>query len=378
MNHPAGHIYFQYAEPIGSGLKIFAALALVLFIPYVTFLYRHYGRVNARRLWVSATFSLFIICAWALVLMPFPDLNSSICLLRHVNAQLVPFQWVSDTIRIAQKQGTGLAGLWRNPAFVVRAFNVLLLFPLGLYLRRWWRKGLVFTTLAAFALSLAFEVTQWTGVWGLYQCAYRTFDVDDLIANTAGAVLGWLLAPVFLFIPVRNAADEEEHVDERITIPRRLLASFIDYVIAITVGGLAVDLANLITGTHESAFIAARLGLITGMVLVTIVLPYFTARTPGQALLGMDLYAADGTTAPWSRIAVRAGIVWLPVVVLMSFGDATAQVKDSALSIVMTLLTGAWIGYLIFATIRAQGAGPVDSWSGTTLRPRHLRTKELI
>jgi len=370
MNHPAGHIYFQYAEPIGAGLKIFAVLAVALFIPYVIYLYRHYGRVDARRLWVSASFLLFLISAWALVLMPFPDLDSSICQIRHVNAQLVPFQWVSDTVRIAEKQGTGLAGLWRNPAFVVRVFNVLLLLPLGVYLRRWWRKGLPLTTLIAFGLSLAFEVTQWTGVWGLYRCAYRTFDVDDLIANTGGAVLGWFLAPLFVFIPTRRETDEQEHVDERITVPRRLIASFIDYVIAITVGGLAVGLANLITGSHESAFIAARLGLVTGLILVTVVLPRFMKRTPGQALLGMALCSPDGAPASWLRTIARAVFVWFPIVVLMSFGDVTAQATDSALSITMSLLTLGWIAYLIIATVRGGGAGPVDKWSGTTLRPR--------
>jgi len=370
MNHPAGHIYFQYAEPIGAGFKIFAVAAVALFIPYVIYLYRHYGRVDARRLWVSASFLLFLISAWALVLMPFPNLDSSICQIRHVSAQLVPFQWVSDTVRIAEKQGTGLAGLWRNPAFVVRVFNVLLLLPLGVYLRRWWRKGLPLTALIAFGLSLAFEVTQWTGVWGLYRCAYRTFDVDDLIANTGGAVLGWLLAPLFVFIPTRRETDEQEHVNERISVPRRLIAAFIDYVIAITVGGLAVGLANVITGSHESAFVAARLGLVTGLLIVTVLLPRFMKRTPGQAILGMVLCTPEGAPASWARTTTRAALVWLPIAVLMSFGDVTAQAKDSALSIVMSLLTLGWIGYLIMATVRARGAGPIEKWAGTTLRPR--------
>ena len=375
MNHPAAHIYFQYAEPIGAGLRIFAVLAVALFIPYVIYLYRRYGRVDARRLWVSASFLLFLICAWALVLMPFPDLDSSICRLRHVNAQLVPFQSVSDVIRIAEKQGTGLAGLWRNSAFVVRVFNVLLLLPLGVYLRRWWRKGLALTTLIAFGLSLAFEITQWTGVWGLYRCAYRTFDVDDLIANTGGAALGWLLAPLFVFIPTRRESDEQEPVDERITVPRRLIAAFIDYLIAITVGGLAVGVANLVTGSHESAFVAARLGLVTGLILVTVLVPRFLKRTPGQALLQMDLRAADGAPSSWPRSISRAVLVWLPIAVLMSVGDVTAQATDSAVSIVMSLLTFGWIAYLIIGTVRAGGAGPIDKWSGTTLRAR--TTKEL-
>ena len=47
---------------------------------------------------------------------------------------------------------------------------------------------------AGFALSLAVELTQITGTWGLYPCAYRKFDVDDLVLNTLGVVVGFLLA----------------------------------------------------------------------------------------------------------------------------------------------------------------------------------------
>ena len=56
MRVPFGHIYLQYAEPIGSGFRIFALLPVVLFIPYVIVLYRRFGRVDVRRLWVSAAF----------------------------------------------------------------------------------------------------------------------------------------------------------------------------------------------------------------------------------------------------------------------------------------------------------------------------------
>jgi glycopeptide antibiotics resistance protein len=45
--------------------------------------------------------------------------------------------------------------------------------------------------LMGFGLSLSIELTQLTGVWGLYACAYRKFDADDLILNTLGAAIGF-------------------------------------------------------------------------------------------------------------------------------------------------------------------------------------------
>jgi glycopeptide antibiotics resistance protein len=153
---------------------------------------------------------LYAVLAWAQVLLPFPQ--DEICLVRHVDAQLVPFRWVTDAQRYT---GGSFLELALSPPVVVRALNVLLLVPLGVLLRRWWGRGLATTVAVGFLVSLAFELTQWTGVWGVVECAYRTFDVDDLIANTAGAALGWWLAPLVRVIPdrTRTHAGAASHAD---------------------------------------------------------------------------------------------------------------------------------------------------------------------
>lgn len=46
------------------------------------------------------------------------------------------------------------------------------------------------------ALTLLVELTQLTGLWGVYPCAYRQFNVDDLILNLSGVVAGFLLGKV--------------------------------------------------------------------------------------------------------------------------------------------------------------------------------------
>ena len=45
-------------------------------------------------------------------------------------------------------------------------------------------------------LTLSVELTQLTGLWGLYPCAYRQFNVDDLMLNALGVVVGVLLARI--------------------------------------------------------------------------------------------------------------------------------------------------------------------------------------
>jgi glycopeptide antibiotics resistance protein len=54
--------------------------------------------------------------------------------------------------------------------------------------------GIRRSVLLAFGLSLAAELSQLTGLWGLYPCSYRKFDVDDLLLNTSGGALGAGLA----------------------------------------------------------------------------------------------------------------------------------------------------------------------------------------
>jgi glycopeptide antibiotics resistance protein len=188
-----------YLEPVGAGVQVFAVLALVLALPYLLLVRRIEGGLPPRRLLVAVLVLLYVVLAWAQVLLPFPQ--DEICLVRHVDAQLVPFRWVADAQRYS---GGSLAELALSPPIVVRALNVLLLIPLGVLLRRWWGRGFGTTVAIGLLVSLAFELTQWTGVWGVVECAYRTFDVDDLVANTAGAALGWWLAPLARVIPDRS------------------------------------------------------------------------------------------------------------------------------------------------------------------------------
>lgn len=80
--------------------------------------------------------------------------------------------------------------------------------PFGVYLRYYfcyhWRK----TLRLSFLLSLFFELTQLSGLYFVYPGSYRLFDVDDLIVNTAGSMIGFALAgPVSRLLPTRQELD---------------------------------------------------------------------------------------------------------------------------------------------------------------------------
>lgn len=75
--------------------------------------------------------------------------------------------------------------------------NILLFVPLGIFLPLLWNhyRTMKHTLLFGFGMSFAIELLQ--------ICTYRASDVNDLITNTAGVLLGYGLSKILLhFLPV--------------------------------------------------------------------------------------------------------------------------------------------------------------------------------
>lgn len=305
----------HFVGPISQGLGIFMVVAAALLLPYVIWQYRRFGRVGPRRALVNSTFVLYLICAWAVVLLPLPDPGS----LRHpAPVNLVPFQWWFDMLAAVEAGDGGWRAWLLNPPLLVRVFNVALTVPFGVYLRRWYRRGLVFTTVAGLVLSLAFEFTQVTALWGLYPMPYRQFDVDDLIANTAGASLGWALAPLVVLLPTRHHAD-----DLPVTGPaspaRRLTALVVDGV-CWALAYLAVLFAVVTLGAQLAydPLVATTLVWALTFCLVFVLVPSLAAgATPGRALVGIAVRdAAGGGEVGWWRLLAREALLLWPLAVV--------------------------------------------------------------
>ena len=80
--------------------------------------------------------------------------------------------------------------------------------PLGVYLRYYYKCSLKKTIIISFLISLFFELTQLTGLYYIYPRAYRNFDVDDLLINTLGGLLGYLIiSPIQKYLPTREDID---------------------------------------------------------------------------------------------------------------------------------------------------------------------------
>ncbi|PPG64123.1 hypothetical protein C5C27_04365 [Rathayibacter sp. AY2B7] len=205
-------------------------VGIALFAPFVAIRYRREGRLSAMRLLQWGALLLYGMALWTYTLLPLPIPGTYECL----PAQLNPLQFLSDITKYPH----GSPGeLLRNPAAAQIALNVALFLPLGSFLRLIWRRGVAASVVAGFLVSLAIELTQLTGLWGVTACAYRLFDVDDLLANTIGAALGGLFS--ILLRTRRNTTSAVPFAPARITLPRRIVGILCDLTVLLCAGAAA-------------------------------------------------------------------------------------------------------------------------------------------
>jgi glycopeptide antibiotics resistance protein len=186
---------YAQATALTAGLLAFVAVWATILIPQLITHHARFGRVVVRRVVRTAAVTFYACLTLAVVFLPLPGPGTR---RPRQTVQLHPFQWISDVHSELVKHGLSEAHALTTMAFQQVAMNVLLFFPLGVFARLLWKRGLLGTTVLGFACSLLIEVTQLTANFGTAPFAYRIFDVDDLIDNTTGATLGWIAAALFL------------------------------------------------------------------------------------------------------------------------------------------------------------------------------------
>jgi len=152
-----------------------------------------------------------MITIYFLVILPLP--NREEVVYKPNMVRLIPFSFIGDIIKetslVISVPSTYLKAL-REPCFYTVIFNIFMTIPFGMYLRYYFKFDFKKTILGTFLLSLFFEVTQLTGLYFIYPYPYRIFDVDDLIINTLGGGIGYLIMGIVdNFLPTREEIDNE-------------------------------------------------------------------------------------------------------------------------------------------------------------------------
>ena len=329
--------------------------------------------------------------------------------------QLHPFH-VIDQIRETTDFSLGDRSTWgpalRSPVVYEAIFNVMLTVPLGAYLCylfrcRWWMALLI-----GMATTLLFETSQLTGLFGLYAHPYRLFDVDDLILNTTGTMLGfWLMIPLTWALPSMDEVNEQarERGSSRVSLTRRALAAVVDLAVlavlfvlawimfsptdAQIAKALAVDPSRagaktlafrFIGGLFADPMSALLLALAIGAVLFAVIPMASKGRTIGKTLVGIRIVKADGGDAPawgyWARYLASALFLLIPVALVLLAPEEIEGVSNNTLFQIVGLVVVVWALTIVARVIGSFSGYPYVSLSevvsGTRLAPVKLQGAE--
>ena len=357
-----------YLQDIYSGVIVFPLLAFVMTLPYLVFQYRKYHSVPFWKSLIFYSFLFYLLCAYFMVILPLPEARHAAEIgAVSMSPQLEPCRFIWQFANAGREVGLSLLhpSTWiaflRHPDVYCTLFNVLLTLPLGMYVRylfnaKWWQALLV-----GFGMSLFYEISQLTGLFGYYDYAYRLFDVDDLIVNTCGCWLGWLIMG-----PLTRALPDFQELSAKALTKGAWQASFFRRAAA-----FAVDM-TLATGFTLLIVILAdgmdRFGvLVLAMafegVFLMLVPSILDGQTIGMMLVRLRLVRRSGQDAePW-RIVVRYGLfVWLflmgPLWIIEIMPLDTNETLLFAARAVMTVIYGVWLITLIVRAVRNQFGHP--------------------
>lgn len=240
-----------YINVIKYAFLFFPVLCLLLSLPFLFYHYRKYGSITFLRFLLVFSFFFYLLCAYFLVILPLPN-KSDVLSYNGAYYNLKPFFVVPEIFMSGKFNPIDFNSyvFLLNQSYLEPLFNILMTIPFGIYLRYYFKCGFFKTLVFSFLLSLFFELTQLTGLYFWYPRPYRLCDVNDLINNTTGGILGFFIAPLLaLFLPKRDSIDDISYERGRyVSVLRKGISLVVDYFIIIFVciiGSLLFHIDNM-------------------------------------------------------------------------------------------------------------------------------------
>ncbi len=170
-----------FSDSFSIAVLMWPLFSLLLTLPFLFALYRRDGWLT-----LSAVFAIYAAILYAIglicfTLYPLPSGDSGPGITYGIEPILNPLNFVNDISK------DGIRAVFQL------VFNVALFVPLGFIAKTLLKLKLPIAFLLALACTCLIETAQLTGLFGMYPFAFRTFDVDDIICNTLGGIIGWML-----------------------------------------------------------------------------------------------------------------------------------------------------------------------------------------
>lgn len=288
-------------------LQIGPFIALIFALPYTVYGYVRTKIVDVWKCTYLYTFCLYFLCAYFVTWLPLPT-EETLAKLKPMSEfiQLVPFQSFLDI---------EMETLMRDLAIIL--FNVAMTMPLGYFLREFFHVSLKKTILLGFLTSLLYEITQLTGLFFIYPRAYRIFDIDDLIINTLGAYLGYVIAPLIsgLLPSVSDTVNHRLVQGSEVAFEQRAIAAAIDFLIVLA-GAVTVIIcvpALQAPMTSRESLLRFPLFFAFFMAIAVLYSLLMKGQTLGYRLTGLRLMTANGLDAGWIQCVMRTVLMYVGV-----------------------------------------------------------------
>lgn len=339
----------RYVEPLTFALVMFPLAAALFTLPYILYSYRRYGSILPMRVVCVYAFIFYLMCVYCLAILPFPSADTVVT--QHVGLNLIPFSYVPEILTATVEFSIKDPSTWMSAFFASGLYepvlNILMFLPLGVFLRYYFGWGRRKTVLTALAISLFLEVTQYTATYGLAPFRYRLADVNDLIHNTLGGLLGYAVTPLLTgFLPTRERLDQLSYQrGRRVSYIRRLVAFLVDQAL---VSGAASLMGYLLP----------RNGCYVAVVLLLGLVAWRSGATPGKMLVRIRVADAEGGNAKlWQHLARS---------LLLHVGVARMDIFFGGAGVLMSflLLTAAFLG-AVSGGIRNRPQTQFDRWTHT-------------
>ena len=315
-----------YLNNIVISITIFLLItSTIITIPIAIVQYRKNGFIAFKRTVVLYLFILFLQTIYILAISPLPDIqaikNNPRPITDFIN--LIPFSFIKDIRKEMVELGYTLKNIVKVPAFYQMIFNIIMFIPLGIFLRNYSKKSLKKTAFLGLLLSLFFELTQLSGLYFIYPRPYRTFDVDDLIVNTTGTMVGYMLAPVFMFMFPNEKEEKNKRYEKNKVIkmfPQYLMVN-IDLIVALFLNQIIQLIISLFTRIFNFTYntsIAYNLTLFISFILLFILIPLKKKgyQTVGMSVMKYDIEVENNIKY---KVLIRNMLIYLPMMGIFNY-----------------------------------------------------------
>ena len=362
-----------YINNIYTGLLVFPFIAALFTLPYAVFQYNKHGAVSKYRTLIIYSFILYMLIAFFMVCLPLPDRASTVGNTWQEHLNLIPFRqiwlyWHDKAFGIAAlKKYLVSMSLWQL------LFNILLTVPFGMYMRYYFKLSLKRTVLYSFLLSLFYETSQITALFGIYPGPYRLADVEDLICNTMGGVCGYYVASTIArVLPNRDEIDERcRAYSTRVTGMRRFWAALFDYLCISALYIFLIGVIRILNPEFTGFYVYAEVQSWSFFCLISLVQVLITrGSTLGHAVCRVILVSEEGGAASAGQLIKRYLYLWLfTEVPLIIAGLLTnmrfAFVIDVIILALVFISRLYYVMYFINVVLRKGKLMPHDKLSGT-------------